>query len=80
MSNTIRWWQKRSNFARLSHDEQQYYKKYVKWKYINPFYSKHELKYLRVEQHRALRRNNKIRLQKGFDIETPQKTCGWMTH
>lgn len=50
------------------------------WKEVNPFYYKHEYKLVRVKIHRALRRNNKIKIQKGFDVEVEQKTNGWITH
>lgn len=67
MSRTIRWW-------------------YGKQKYIdfgrkfNPFRFKHESKFVRTKLHRAYRRNNKIRIQKGIEIEIEKKTNGWITH
>ena len=50
------------------------------YKEINPFFFKHELKLIRVKMHRALRRSNKVRLIKGLEIETEEKTNGWLTH
>lgn len=74
MSRTIRWYHKIHNKARLKisiiHP----------WKQINPYYFKHELRIIRIKIHRQVRRNNKIRLQKGWDIELEQKTNGWITH
>lgn len=50
------------------------------YKEINPFFFRHEYKLIRVKIHRATRRNNKIKLQRGWDIEPEIKTNGWMTH
>ena len=50
------------------------------WKNINPFYFRHDLKIVRIKLHRASRRNNKVLLQKGKDIELEIKTNGWETH
>ena len=76
MSRTNRWWNKHKNFIRLTKDRSFI----LKCKDINPFYFRHELKFLRVKMHRALRRGNKIRLIKGWEIESEEKTNGWLTH
>lgn len=77
MSRTYRWWHRKRN-AFL-------FEKYLSdltpvWKNINPFYFRHELKIIRVKLHRASRKNNKVLLQKGRDIEPEIKTNGWETH
>ena len=77
MSRTLRWWHKRKNKFIFEKRLSLHTSLYVN---INPFYFRHEHKLLRVKIHRASRRNNKIRLQKGFEIESERKTNGWMTH
>lgn len=77
MSRTLRWWHKNKN--QFIH-EKRFGGCTPLYTSINPFYFRHEYKMIRVKIHRALRRNNKIRLQKGFEIESERKTNGWITH
>jgi hypothetical protein len=77
MSGTLRWWHKSKNVFIHEKRSGGCTPLYAS---INPFYFRHEYKLIRVKIHRALRRNNKIRLQKGFEIEPEQKTNGWITH
>lgn len=77
MSKTLRWWQKKKNvFIFIKHMGNCT----PVWKNINPFYFRHDLKIVRIKLHRASRRNNKVLLQKGKDIELEIKTNGWETH
>lgn len=77
MSKTIRWYHRHHNKVRLN-------RKTVSmihpWKQINPYYFRHERKIIRIKIHRQMRRNNKIRLQKGLDIELERKTNGWVSY
>lgn len=75
MSRTYRWWTKAKSHCKLLN------KSWFTWyREINPFYSKHENKLKRVEQHRQLRHDNKERIRRGRDVEKEQKTQGWETH
>jgi len=47
---------------------------------LNPFYWKHELKFIRVKLHRQFRHMNRQNIKKGLDYEKEPKTNGWMTH
>lgn len=71
MSRTKRWWNKPINLNQFL---------ILSYKNINPFYFRHEDKFIRIKQQRALRRNNKIQLSKGWEIEKEQKTNGWLTY
>lgn len=77
MGKTIRWYHKSHNIMRLN---RKIASMIHPWKQFNPYWFKHELKFIRVKIHRQARRNNKIRLQKGWDIELEQKTNGWITN
>ena len=77
MSRTYRWWNKHKNLARLPESRLWWWKE---WSTVNPFYFRHDRAILRAKMHRALRRLNKIKLQKGRDVEPLVKTNGWMTH
>lgn len=74
MSKTIRWYQRLHNRVRLKMST------INSWKPTNPYWFRHELRKIRVKIHRQFRRNNKIRLQKGWDIEMEPKTNGWVTN
>jgi len=92
MSQTKRWWNKPHNRFRLKLDEviscsYQCTRKFDNrideartWKQKNPYYYRHEDKFIRVKTHRALRRTNKVNLMNGFEIESEQKTNGWLTY
>lgn len=92
MSKTKRWWDKPHNRFRLKLDDvfscsNQCTRKFDNrrdivrtWKQLNPFYYRHEDKFIRVKIHRALRRINKVNLMNGFEIEYEQKTNGWLTY
>ena len=79
MSRTKRWWNHSNKTRKLKayHLEQLEDDGYGAF---NPFYGKHELKIIRVKIHRAVRRLNKVNLQKGREIEPETKTCGWMIY
>ena len=75
MSRTYRWWHKPKNAAYLvSHD---YY--YHPFKVLNPCCYKHERKFIRTKIHRAYRRCNSVRVNKGLDPISERKTNGWIT-
>lgn len=94
MTNTSRWWFKPHIQFRLKLREQDsvlvdHDRKpgdpvinfYIPvWKQWNPRYYRHERKIMRVKLHRRTRRGNKMRLQKGWDIEPEIKTNGWESH
>ncbi len=75
MGKTIRWW----NNPRMKKLSARIRTAINNWN-VNPFYFKHELKEIRTELHRKSRHANRIRLDKGLDIEPERKTCGWETH
>lgn len=75
MSHTIRWWNN-PNLKKVSRRIREYILKYK----VNPFYFRHEDKFIRVKQHREFRHINRIRLQKGLDVLIEPKTNGWLTH
>ena len=77
MCKTIRWYQRHHNQVRLN---RKMLSTFNPWKQINPYYFRHERKIIRVKIHRQTRRNNRIRLQKGWDIELEQKTNGWVSY
>lgn len=74
MSKTIRWYQRLHNRVRLK------ISKINSWEQTNPYWFRHELKKIRIKIHRQVRRDNKVRLQKGWDIEMEQRTNGWITN
>lgn len=74
---TIRWWNIREHVKKLTKDRKAWIHS---WKYINPFWFRHELKTIRVKLHRKSRHANRIRLKKGLDIEPELRTNGWETH
>jgi len=77
MSNTIRWYQIPRKIKKLN----RYRKSWIHlWKYINPFYYRHDHKIARIEQHRVYRHRNRIRIQKGMEILIEPKTNGWLTY
>jgi hypothetical protein len=77
MSRTIRWYQIPEKVKKLTKARKVWIHP---WKYINPFYFRHEHKLVRVEEHRKYRHRNKIRVEKGMDIFIEPKTNGWLTH
>lgn len=77
MGKTIRWYHKSHNQVRLN---RKMLSTIHPWKQINPYCFRHERRIIRVKIHRQTRRNNRIRLQKGWDIELEQKTNGWITY
>jgi len=46
----------------------------------NPYWYRHELKYVRIKLHRRYRHRNRITLRKGVDIESEPRTTGWETY
>ncbi len=79
MTRTYRWFHKPQNRFRLSDSRQFEITCPEPWNALNPFYFRHEFKQIRKKMHRALRRNNKIFLQKGWEIQSFQNTNGWNT-
>mgnify|MGYP006959932308 CR=1 FL=1 len=88
---TTRWWQKPHNRFRMNLDNENDFKCPICglihcpwsdpiWKEVNPRFYRHEKKFLRVIHHRNSRRNNKLRLKKGWEIEPEVRTNGWLTH
>jgi len=77
MSRTRRWWHKHKNYMRLNERYRWFIDNYPN---INPFYFRHDYKLVRIKIHRSVRRLNKIRLQKGREVEEETKTNGWETH
>ena len=77
MSDTIRWYQIPEKTKKLTKKRKAWIHPY---KYINPFYFRHEDKFVRVEQHREYRHINRIRIKKDMDILIEPKTHGWLTH
>lgn len=77
MGKTIRWYQRHRNKVRLNRKT---LSAIHSWKQINPYYFRHERKIVRVKIHRQTRRNNRVRLQKGWDVELEQKTNGWVSY
>jgi len=77
MSRTIRWYQIPERIKTLPPRRKAWIHP---WKYINPFYYRHERKEARVEEHRKYRHRNRIRIAKGMDILIEPKTNGWLTH
>lgn len=75
MGKTIRWWNN-PRIKKLSAKIKQFAQN---WN-INPFYARHERKEIRVELHRESRHANRIRIDRGMDIEPERRTCGWETH
>lgn len=74
MSRTLRWWNN-SNIKKVSKRIRAFINSN-----INPFYWKHELKFIRVKLHRQFRHMNRQNIKKGLDYEKEPKTNGWMTH
>jgi len=77
MSNTIRWYQIPKKVKKLTKERKRFIHS---WKYINPFYFRHELKFIRVKEHRKYRHVNKIRIKRNMDILIEPKTNGWLTY
>ena len=75
MSRTMRWWQRPKSHCKIIGVWW-----WNIWDNINPYYFKHEYKKRRVVQHRNSRHENKIRIEKGQDVEKEIKTEGWETH
>lgn len=75
MSRTKRWWQRRKSHCKILLCTW-----WNIWDDINPYYFKHEYKKLRIIQHRNNRRENKLRIKKGQDVEKEIRTEGWETH
>ena len=80
MSKTTRWWQKPHTQFRMRWRPEDSKLNDPVWKQWNPRHCRHERKIMRVRLHRNTRRENKIRLKKGRDIEPETRTCGWLTH
>ncbi len=79
MSNTIRWYQIPEKIKKLNRTRRVWITIHP-WKYINPFYFKHEIKEIRIEEHRKYRHRNKIRIEKDMEILIEPKTNGWLSH
>lgn len=45
----------------------------------NPYWHRHEVRYIRSLLHRRFRHNNKIAIRKSLDIQIEHKTRGWIT-
>lgn len=78
MTHTTRWWHISEHIKKLTKKRKEFIKS-TQGK-INPFYFRHDRKQERIETHRSSRHDNRIRLQKGLDIEKEWKTNGWMTY
>ena len=79
MSRTIRWYQIPKKVKNLNRTRKAWLS-ICPWNYINPFYFRHENKYVRIEEHKKYRHRNRIRVDKGMDILIEPKTNGWLTH
>ena len=77
MSKTYRWWNNIKDMERISMHTA-YFINICRG--VNPYWFRHDYKQLRAKLHRRSRRNNKIMLQKGIDIEIEMKTRGWETY
>jgi len=78
MSRTIRWWHRKVNLVRLSNRRVIFMNEWVNpWDNVNPYWFKHETKFIRIELRRKQRHRNKIRIRKGMDILPELRTCGW---
>jgi len=79
VSKTKRWYQISEKIKKLNRTRKLWLS-ICSWNYINPFYYKHEKKYIRIEEHRKYRHRNRIRIDKGMDILYKPKTNGWLSH
>ena len=75
MSRTTRWWSKAKSHCKIIGVCW-----WNVWDNVNPYNYKHESKKRRVVQHRNNRRENKLRIKLGRDVEKELKTQGWETH
>ena len=71
----MRWWQRNKSHCKIIGVSW-----WNVWDNINPYYFKHEYKKQRVIQHRNNRRENKLRIKLGRDVEKENKTRGSETH
>lgn len=46
----------------------------------NPYWFRHEVRYIRTLLHRRFRYNNRIAIKKWKDIEIEPRTRGWITY
>lgn len=45
----------------------------------NPYWYRHEVRYIRSFLHRRYRHNNRVAIRKCLDIQIEPKTRGWIT-